>query len=77
MLLVAANTGGGARRVGGHDHLGATYGGGNGGSGVVILRTCLHTKYTGTTTGSPTVTTENGLYTVVKCTCFRNLRSLT
>lgn len=50
-----ANTGGGG---GGR--------GGNGGSGVVILR-ILTSLYTGTTTGSPTVTTD-GSYTVVKYT---------
>jgi len=53
-----ANTGGGG---------GASYvGGGNGGSGVVILR--LPTaSYSGTTTGSPTVTTD-GTDTVIKFT---------
>ena len=50
----AANTGEGAS------------GSGNGGSGVVILRV-LTIKYTGTTTGSPTVTTT-GLHTVIKFT---------
>ena len=40
--------------------------GGNGGSGVVILRT-LTADYTGTTTGSPTVTTD-GDYTILKFT---------
>ena len=39
---------------------------GSGGSGVVILRV-LTTDYTGTTTGSPTVTTS-GSYTVIKFT---------
>jgi hypothetical protein len=39
---------------------------GNGGSGVVILR-MLTSDYSGTTTGSPTVTTD-GSYTVVKFT---------
>jgi hypothetical protein len=53
-----ANTGGGG---------GASYvGGGNGGSGIVILR--LPTaSYSGTTTGSPTVTTD-GTDTVIKFT---------
>jgi hypothetical protein len=40
--------------------------GGNGGSGIVILR-ILTADYTGTTTGSPTITTD-GSYTVVKFT---------
>ena len=40
--------------------------GGNGGSGIVILRV-LTADYTGTTTGSPTITTD-GSYTVVKFT---------
>jgi hypothetical protein len=55
-----ANTGGGG---GGGSDLSFA---GNGGSGVVILR-MLTTDYTGTTTGSPTVTTD-GSYTVVKFT---------
>lgn len=50
----AANTGGGG---------GAS---GNGGSGVVIFRV-LTVDYSGTTTGSPTVTTD-GSYTVIKFT---------
>ena len=49
-----ANTGGGG---------GAS---GNGGSGIVILRV-LTADYSGTTTGSPTVTTD-GSYTVIKFT---------
>ena len=40
--------------------------GGNGGSGVVILRMPT-ANYSGTTTGSPTVTTD-GSYTVLKYT---------
>ncbi len=40
--------------------------GGNGGSGVIILRIPT-ANYSGTTTGSPTVTTD-GDYTVVKFT---------
>ena len=41
-------------------------GGGSGGSGVVYI-SVLTSKYTGTTTGSPTVTT-NGSFTVMKFT---------
>jgi hypothetical protein len=56
------NTGGGG---GGACHF-AHPTGGNGGSGVVILR--IETaKYSGTTTGSPTVTTD-GNHTVIKFT---------
>ena len=40
--------------------------GGAGGSGVVIM-SILTAAYTGTTTGSPTVTTS-GLYTILKFT---------
>lgn len=54
-----ANTGGGGG--GGYPNTG-----GNGGSGVVILSVPT-SNYTGTTTGSPTVTT-NGLNTVIKFT---------
>lgn len=54
------NTGGGGGGAGG------TEAGGAGGSGVVILRT-LTSNYSGTTTGSPTVTTD-GDYTVIKFT---------
>lgn len=63
-----ANTGGGSGG-GGYWSLGGgndCKGSGNGGSGVVILR-ILTSDYTGTTTGSPTVTTD-GSYTVVKFT---------
>ena len=55
-----ANTGGGA---GGGD---ASAGGKNGGSGVVFI-SIPTSKYTGTTTGSPTITI-NGLNTVLKYT---------
>jgi hypothetical protein len=58
-----ANTGGGG---GGSSNSGSTQVGASGGSGVVILR-ILTTNYSGTTTGSPTVTTD-GSYTVVKFT---------
>jgi len=51
-----ANTGGGGGGSSGNNVTGT---GGAGGSGVVILR--LQTSnYTGTTTGSPTVTTDGG-----------------
>ena len=57
-----ANTGGGGGGNGG----GGGGSGGNGGSGIVVLR--LNTSdYSGTTTGSPTVTT-NGDYTVLTYT---------
>jgi len=56
------NTGGGG---GGIPYMGTTNGVA-GGSGVVILR-MLTSKYSGTTTGSPTVTTD-GSYTVLKYT---------
>jgi len=49
-----ANTGGGG---GGSSQLGTTVAGGAGGSGVVILSVPT-TNYSGTTTGSPTVTTS-------------------
>jgi len=58
-----ANTGGGGGGAAGGS---SGYSGGTGGSGVVILR-MLTANYSGTTTGSPTVTTD-GLYTVVKFT---------
>ena len=57
-----ANTGGG----GGGQGDGPTFSGGAGGSGVVILR-LLTASYSGTTTGSPTVTTD-GSYTVITFT---------
>lgn len=57
-----ANTGGGG---GGGGNNGAFLGG-DGGSGVVIFR-ILTSQYTGTVTGSPTVTTS-GSYTVMKFT---------
>jgi len=50
----SANTGGGG---GGGRSTGAGNGGGDGGSGVVILRMAT-ANYTGTTTGSPTVSTD-------------------
>lgn len=56
-----ANTGGGG---GGATSLSGT--GGNGGSGVVIL-SLLTSKYTGTVTGAPTVTTS-GANTIIKFT---------
>ena len=55
-----ANTGGG----GGGSERNPRANGGAGGKGVVILR-MLSTKYTGTTTGSPTVTTD-GSYKVLQ-----------
>ena len=58
-----ANTGGGGGGTGNDSPLKNS---GAGGSGVVILR-MLATKYTGTTTGSPTVT-DDGSYKVVKFT---------
>jgi len=52
-----ANTGGGG---GGGGFINSTYyAGGNGGSGVVIISVAT-ANYTGTTTGSPTVTTSGG-----------------
>ena len=45
---------------------GVSYAGGNGAKGVVILSVPT-TSYTGTVTGSPTVTT-NGIYTILKFT---------
>jgi hypothetical protein len=53
-----ANTGGGGGSCGGYDSSG-----GSGGSGIVILRIPT-SSYTGTTTGSPTVTTD-GAFTVL------------
>jgi hypothetical protein len=59
-----ANTGGGG---GGGGYNGSTpTNGAAGGSGVVIIR-ILTADYSGTTTGSPTVTTD-GAFTVVKFT---------
>jgi hypothetical protein len=57
----SANTGGGGGGGGG-----GNYAGGAGGSGVIILK-ILTAKYSGVTTGSPTVTTA-GSYTYVKFT---------
>ena len=57
-----ANTGGG----GGGAYGGGTYSGGSGGKGIVIL-SIPTASYTGTTTGSPTVTT-NGIYKVLSFT---------
>ncbi len=54
-------TGGGGGGVGGDSNSGSTYG--KGGTGVVILRMPT-VSYTGTTTGSPGVTT-NGLDTIL------------
>jgi hypothetical protein len=67
----AAATAGGANTGGGggggfQDNMGTTYGGGAGGSGVVIL-SIPTANYTGTTTGSPTVTTS-GSFTILKYT---------
>ena len=59
----AANTGEGGDGAGNSS---ATATGGVGGSGVVIIR-ILTVNYTGTTTGSPTVTTD-GDYKVIKFT---------
>jgi hypothetical protein len=52
-----ANRGGGGGGGGGQFGSGTIYAGGNGGSGVVIL-SIPTANYTGTTTGSPTVTTS-------------------
>ncbi len=57
-----ANTGGG----GGAGRYSSNNDGANGGSGVVIFK-ILTSDYTGTVTGSPTIT-NTGLYTVVKFT---------
>jgi hypothetical protein len=59
-----ANTGGGGG--GGLNDGFASYPGGNGGSGVVIISVPT-TRYTGVTTGSPTVTTS-GANTILKFT---------
>ena len=61
------NTGGGGGGAGGvgNGPVGTGYGG-NGGSGVIILR-MLTSKYSSTTTGSPTVTTD-GSYTILTYT---------
>ena len=62
-----ANTGGGGGGAGGTGSGPNNTGyGGNGGSGVVILR-MLTSKYSGTTTGTPTVTTD-GSYTILTYT---------
>jgi hypothetical protein len=62
-----ANTGGGGGGAGSPTTAGSAHsGGGNGGSGVVILR-MLTAKYSGTTSGSPTVTTD-GSYTILTYT---------
>jgi len=61
--------GGGAVHVAGTVNTGGGGGGGgsrNGGSGIAILR-MLTTDYSGTTTGSPTVSTS-GSYTIIKFT---------
>ena len=58
-----ANTGGGG---GGGGYPSGFYDNGAGGSGVVVLR-LLTSEYSGTTTGSPTVTTD-GDYTILKYT---------
>jgi hypothetical protein len=60
-----ANTGGGGGATGGGDFTPGAKGG-DGGSGVGILR-LLTSQYTGTVTGSPTVTTS-GSYTVITFT---------
>jgi hypothetical protein len=59
------NTGGGGGGTS-DNSINGTVRAGNGGSGVVILRVPT-SSYSGTTTGSPTVTTD-GLYTVIKYT---------
>jgi len=61
-----ANTGGGGGASGGTYNTTGSLSSGAGGSGVVIVRV-LTSKYSGTTTGSPTVTTD-GSYTVIKYT---------
>ena len=59
-ISATANTGGGGGGVGG----GSSFIGGNGGSGVAILSVPTF-QYTGTVTGSPTVTTS-GLNTIIR-----------
>jgi hypothetical protein len=59
-----ANTGGGGG--GGGTNAGGSDGGRNGGSGVVILSVPT-ASYSGTTTGSPTITTS-GANTIIKFT---------
>ena len=59
-----ANTGGGG---GGGDYTYGTQAGGNGGSGVVII-SVPDASYSGTTTGSPTVTTGVSGKTIIKFT---------
>ena len=61
----SANTGGGGGGAGGNGYWGPD-GGGAGGSGIVILRMAT-SDYSGTTTGSPTVTTS-GSDTILKYT---------
>jgi hypothetical protein len=57
----SANTGGGGGGAGNNTEIGA-----NGGSGIVILRLAT-SQYSGTTTGSPTITTD-GTDTILKYT---------
>lgn len=67
--LVAAGTSGTANTGGGGGGAGAgspAFSGGAGGSGVVIL-SIPTTNYSGTTSGSPTITTS-GIYTILKYT---------
>ena len=61
-----ANTGGGGGAGSGNSGGNSSYAGGNGGSGVVILR-MQTSNYSGTTTGSPTVTTS-GTDTIITFT---------
>ena len=60
----SANSGNGSS--GNAETAGVNYSSGNGGSGIVVLKV-LTSDYTGTTTGSPTVTTD-GSYTIIKFT---------
>lgn len=60
------NLGGGGGGNGGQNNIGGGGGGGSGGSGVVIL-SVLTSNYSGTYTGSPTITTS-GLNTILKYT---------
>ena len=60
----ASNTGNGGNGAGGG---GTTLTGGNGGSGVVIL-SIANTRYTGSVTGSPTITYDSAGNTIVKFT---------
>ena len=66
VAAVAGTDGLGGGGGGGSYSSGSHPTGADGGDGVVILR-MLTEKYSGTTTGSPTVTTD-GLYTVIKFT---------